>query len=379
MMPEHQTSRRSYVKRVAAGTGITTGLAGCLGGDDGDERGTTDGLTEISVAVPTVGYWTVIFEHLVEEGIVAEKLEERGYIMDELVYTWDDMPLFVSNQIDIIHNTPSEMGVLALEQQMETITCGRHQTAFTGWWTTQGSRYDPAESGGRLESIERMVEDDAELLISGWGGSTIPAQRALLNNELGYDFSEGGDFNVITTGEPEAIPELLVEGNGDVGSASPMHGGADLILDNDQIVPVFQNPDAFRDVFDYIPSINNINARREFFDEHPGAVKAIADAWAEGHLWFYEAGSDAIQTETDLENLGIGSFEAAEYVVEWGIGNQDVPHAMDEPVVWEDAYIDDEFVENASNFLDILAEEEGIVAEDWRDYHEFVQMRDFEP
>jgi hypothetical protein len=102
-------------------------------------------------------------------------------------------------------------------------------------------------------------------------------------------------------------------------------------------------------------------------------VKAFVDTWAEGNQYLYEAGADAIRDQTDLNDLGVGSMEAANYVMEWGIGNPDVPYSFESPAIWEDAYMDDEYIEATTTFLDSIAGDD--IPSDWGDCVDFEKVQ----
>jgi ABC-type nitrate/sulfonate/bicarbonate transport system substrate-binding protein len=321
--------------------------------------------------MPAIGYWTVAMKEMQDRGVLEENLESEGYALDELLYTWDGPPLWLAGQVDLSHLTPDELSLIAKEEGLQTVVSGRIVTNFTGWWTRPGSPYDPDEAGGLEAAIQKISEDQAIVATGGWGGGSTPPTKVLMS-EFGYEWSQDSDdFNVVT-GQPTATPQLVANGDADITDGSPMHGGADLIL-NDELKPVFQFPPVFQERFGFIPGLNNVTVTREVYDEHPGMVKAFVDTWAEGNQYLYEAGADAIRDQTDLNDLGVGSMEAANYVMEWGIGNPDVPYSFESPAIWEDAYMDDEYIEATTTFLDSIAGDD--IPSDWGDFVDFEKVQ----
>ncbi|MBZ6496768.1 hypothetical protein [Natrinema longum] len=309
-------------------------------------------------------------KHLESENVLSNNLEEAGYEIENLQYTWDGAPLFASGQADISHLTGLEMARLGSEQEIETVVSGRISPNFLGIWTRPGTPYDPDEAGSQQAAVDTIVSDNTEFLIDGWGSGTVPPARITMD-EYGYAFSEEGDFNVVTA-ELTAIPTLIADETADVGLLSPMHGAGQLVLD-EQIKPILQYPTWTSDHIGYVPALNNVTTSQSFFDENPDAIRALVDTWDEGMQWLHETGSDAIETEDDLTDLGCRTMDGGEYAMKWGLGDQNVPYALSETAVHESGYMTDEYINGQQSFLESVAER-GVIPSDWDDYVAFEEV-----
>ncbi|MBZ6497089.1 hypothetical protein [Natrinema longum] len=361
---QSRLSRRRVLK--ASSIGVASALAGCTGGGNG----TSNGNTGLTITVPASGYWVVMMKHLESENVLSNNLEEAGYEIEDLQYTWDGAPLFAAGQADISHLAGLEMARLGSEQEMETVVSGQLTTNFLGIWTRPGTPYDPDEAGSKQAAVDNIIGDNTEFLIDGWGSGTIPPARIAMD-EYGYAFEENGDFNVVTA-ELTAIPTLIADGTADVGLLSPMHGAGQLVLDED-IKPILQYPSWSNEQIGYVPSLTNVTVSRSFFDENAEAVQAMVDTWDEGLQWLHETGSDALETEDDLTDLGCRTMEGGEYAMEWGLGNQDVPYALSTSAVHESGYMTDEYIDGQVSFLESVAER-GMVPSDWAEYVSFEKV-----
>lgn len=374
------SKRRKFLKRsgAIAGTGIISLTAGCSSGSNNsdeagsnsDEAGSGD-LTPITATIPTWGYWTIIMQHLDEEGIIQQKMEDAGYDLS-LQYTWSGSPLFASGESDITHVSPLEDARLGAEQGIDTTVSGRIVSNFFGFWVRTGSDYDPENTGSVQASMDKLVEDGGNVLIGSWAGGDIPAARISIDSEYGYEFSQEGDFNVVSASGYTVIPSLIVEGEAPVGLTSPMHGGGQYVLD-DEIKPLFQFPAILED-YEIEPPLNNISVRTEFAENNPEALSAMVSAWDEGTTWFFENGTDVIQDEEDVEAIGARTMEGAEYIVEWAT-TDDAKYTIDSPIVYQDANMNDEYIRRMKEFL-TQGEERNILPSGWEETVTFQKIQD---
>jgi hypothetical protein len=302
------------------------------------------------------------------QGVLEQNMADAGYDYT-LQYSWDGAPLFVSGQMDVVHTSPLENARMGPEQGVETSVSGRIVADFEGFWAPPGSRYDPDEVGDVRTAVDNMIADDATLVHGSWAGGNIPPGKILMDS-YGYDFSEEGDFTIVTAAYT-AIPRLLSEGEADVALTSPMHGGGRYVLDG-AMVPIAQFPPWFQAETGFVPPLMNVTTRQSFADENPEAVRAMVETWSAGADFLYENGAGVIADEDDVGNLGCSTMRGAQYAMEWGLG-EDVEYAMDQEVIHEDAFLDDEYVEGQTAFLD-AAGERGLVPADWADYVSFRQM-----
>lgn len=367
------SSRRKILKKsgTVAGVGIISLTAGCNSASNESSETEANELTPVTATIPTWGYWTIIMQHLDEEGIIQQKMEDAGYDLS-LQYTWSGSPLFASGDTDITHVSPLEDARLGAEQDMDTTVSGRIVSNFFGFWVRTGSDYDPENTGSVQASMDKLVEDGGNVLIGSWAGGDISAARIAIDSEYGYQFSEDGDFNVVSASGYTVIPSLIVEGEAPVGLTSPMHGGGQYVLD-DEIKPLFQFPAILND-YGIEPPLNNISVRTEFAENNPEALSAMVSAWDEGTTWLFENGTDVIQDEEDVEALGARTMEGAEYIIEWAT-TDDAKYSIDSPIVYEDAYMNDEYISSMEEFL-TQGVERGLVPDGWEETVTFQKAQD---
>jgi hypothetical protein len=405
-MSDDTTNRRAFLK--GAGVAGVAGLAGCTGGNGSGGSGGSDGsggsggsdgsdgsggsggsggsdgsggsgddgtatsggqMKTVSLNVPAYGYWTVMMKEMERQGVLRENMESAGYDF-ELQYTWSGAPLFAAGKADIVHISPLECARLGPEQGINTVVSGRIASEFEGFWTRPGTDYDPDEVGSIQTAVDNMIKDQATLAHGSWAGGNIPPGKIFMD-QYGQDFSEGGDFKIVTASYT-AIPRLLADEQIDVALTSPMHGGGRFVL-GDAMKPIAQFPPWFAGNTGFVPPLVNVATSQSFMDSDRAAVQAMVDTWKQGAEYLYESGPDAIQDDTDIGHLGCKSMEGARYVINYGLGVDDAPYSVDYPVVFEDTYIDDEYISGQQNFLSTI-EERGLVPSGWQDYVAFEKM-----
>jgi hypothetical protein len=302
-------------------------------------------------------------------GTLEENFEEAGYD-PEINYSWGGATLFASGKMDIVHISPLELARLGPERDVNTACVGRVCGEFEGFWTRPGTAYDPDEAGSIQAAVENIIQDNAQLAHGSWAGGNIPPSKIFMD-QYGYEYVEGGDFK-IATANYTTIPRLLVEeGELDAALTSPMHGGGRYAMD-EEMVPIAQYPPWFQENYDFVPPLVNVVCKSDFLDENEDAARAMVQTWDTGMDWLYEQGTEAIQTEDHVSQLGCKTMEGAKYVIEYGLGN-DVPFAMDEEFLFQNSFLTDDYIEGQEQFLSTVGER-GLVGSNWEDYVEFAKL-----
>jgi len=359
-------------RRFLAGTGVAatagmSALSGCIGGITG---GSGSGNT-VTIASFPQDMDGVIFEYLDSEGILEDHLSDTGWDY-ELQLTFEDIPQFVSGEADIAGISELEAAQIGVEQEISTTVFARRANAYFGWLVKAGGPYDPDQTGGVQATLDKVVQDGANIGIAGWGIGHVPSDQIAFSE--GYDLTmseDGGDFNVVTAEIP-AIPQLIDQGELAMGANSPSHGASGRLLD-DTLKPLFWDHDKVNELGLGLPPLTGLVSRQSFFDENEDVVQAVFDAANEGQSWFYEQGPDEIPTnENYQELLGAENEEQAQYIVEWQ-QNADVKHGTEAiPRPKEIGFTQDR-ISDATDFLGRV-EEIGFVPSGWEEYVEMVTL-----
>lgn len=359
-MTQNTHRRRSFLKGVA-GVGAAGTLAGCLG----SLTGGGDGNDEANIALAPDGILGIIFDYIDgETSILEDNMEEAGY--DATIQeSWEDAPLFASGGQDFSTMSSLEACQLANQREMEIAVFGRIHPMYMGWWVRTGSDYDPEVAGSVQDAVDAIVEDEALVGVGAWNGGDIPAE-ALTHQEVhGYEFSEDGDFNV-TTADYVAIPTLVEQGDLDVGSSSPEHGGARFMInDPPELTQLFNGVDYPREHGIGAPMLNSLITSQEYMDENQEAAEALLNSLQEGFDWYLDDPVN-ISTGSDeyIEMLGAQNAEEAEFIVRWGVNTE---YDFETGMVFEDGIaLTDSFIEEDRGFLE-SATEIGFLQDGWQD------------
>jgi hypothetical protein len=366
-MSQNTQRRRTFLKGIA-GVGAASALAGCLGdltGGGGDEN-------HANISLAPDGMLGIVFDYIDgETTILEDNMSEAGY-EPTIQESWEDAPLFAAGGQDFSTISSLEAAQLANQRDIETVVFGRVHPMYMGWWTRTGSAYDPAEAGSVQAAVDAIVEDEALVGVGAWNGGDIPAE-ALTHQEVhGYDFSEEGDFNV-TTADYIAIPTLIEQGDLDVGSTSPEHGGARFMInDPPELTPVFNGVDYPRANGLGAPMLNSLVTAGEYYDENPDAVEALLVSLQEGFDWFLQD-PVGIATGSDqyVEMLGAQNAEEAEFIMRWGVLKE---YDFETGMIFEGGLaLTDSFIDEDRSFLQ-SATDIGFLGDGWQDKVRFAAL-----
>lgn len=366
-----QCNRRSVLKSLGALSTVGA-LAGCTGGDNGNGATTGTPGSRREVVISAFPINLPMLEYVDQEGILADKLDAAGYDL-QLIKSFESPPLFASENSDIDALSVLESARIGSERDQSLAVVGRLLTDCLGMVVRAGSEYDPAESGSRQATFDKVVEEGAPLGILGWAGSSIPPHQIIIQELFGYEFTTEGDFNVQEAG-PNALTELLSDGDLDMTETMPSFGSAPGLM-NGEFKPLYWGSDEVAKQGWGIATLNDWVTRVEFAEDHPDAIRALLEAMEEGHQWFHEEGVEAIPgNQVYMDHWQTEDPEVAEYITRWML-NEDVPasYETDTPIWYEDPYMTDEWIEGSSQFMD-LAADIGQAPEGWEDYVEFVDV-----
>lgn len=351
-------SRRSYLSKAGA-VGAAGLLAGCTGDDDGDGRNTVD------IAMAPLGMMVMIADIMEEEGILESYEEELG-VEYNLQQTWDMVSLFAGDQVDMVVSVgAAEAAQIGPQREIEITAHGVMLTQYPGMIVSEDSEYATSETGSLQASWDRIQEDQANVGIGGWGLSMTPLSGLIHDEEYGYSFQEGGDYNIVTA-DYASLPTLLANGELDVAQTAPLLDATSLNYDMET-----GEMDGFEALYWYTEkmeelgydpmstSIGNFLTRTSYSEENYEAVEGFVRAWQEALDIFYN--EDPVEFATDyVDQLNAEDEAEAQAMVHWSTN-------IDPMVLPESVEIDDQFVENDRAALERMGEL-GVVGEDWQDW-----------
>lgn len=373
--------RRRFL-RTAAAVGAGGALAGCSGGGDGDggdgggdggdgddgggdvqspTSGDTVGITTFPTNIPPLA-WAE------NEGVFEEEMDAAGYDYS-IEWTFEGPALFASGQTDIAFDISTiEAARMGDERDISTTIVAKMMTDNIGMILEAAGEYDPAETGSRQATVDKITDEDARIGIIGWSAGHAPVDQIIFQEVFGKAFEpDTGDFNVVEA-NPNALPELMKDDEVVMIANSPAHGSGEELMAGDFVELFYGSDEIAKQGFGMAPLINGV-VKDEFMADHPEAVEAAVRAWDRATDWFYENGADEIPGNSEyMQQFGTEDPDVAEYITRWHQG-EDVPSAYetDTPIYWQDPYIDDEWLGQNETFMD-LAAGVGQAPEDWREY-----------
>ena len=351
-------SRRTYLSKLTtiSAAGVTGSLAGCMG----DESENT-----MDIASSPIGLQLMIHRIMEEEGLL-EKYGEPAGIEYNIQETWDSVALLAGDQVDMAVSVgAAEAAQIGPEREIELAMHGVMLTQYPGMIVREDSEYATSETGGVQESWDAIQEDQAAVGIGGWGLSMTPLAGLIHNDVFGYDFSEDGDYNILTA-DFASLPTLLADGELDVAQTSPFNDASSLNYnpetdEMDGFEALYWITDKMGDM-GYDPlscSIGNFLTRADFSDENHEAVTGFVSAWQEAVDIFYQ--DDPTEFVTDFVNeFNAEDEEEAQAMVEWTMNRN-------HEVLTSNVEIDEQFIENDLAALERMSEI-GVVGEDWDDW-----------
>lgn len=358
-----ELSRRSLLRGGAgAATAGLVSVAGC----SGSESGGASSITVASAPTPTTKLQA---NYLRERTDVFESVyDELGYEA-ELQLTWDELSLFMGGKADLAPSVGSiEAANLASEQDQQlrahAVTAPQH----TALYVRKGSEYDPAEAGSVQAAVDNLAENGT-VGIGGWGLGTVPAYRMIFQERFGYEFSEGGDFEVVTSEFP-TLASLVAKGDIDAGGSGPPYN---LWSVRDEVTPLLWNQRQVAEMG--FPrrsvAIGNGVSRAEFASENKEAVAAYFGMLRRANEYLRD-NIDTLAAESETQEiLGADSAEQAKWVLEFRLEAKHSPNTVPASPVQNG--LTDEYIEQEKQALG-KAVEMGNVPEDWADGFGYQQV-----
>jgi hypothetical protein len=251
-------------------------------------------------------------------------MNEIGYKVD-LTLSFDELSLFLGGQADIAPSVGTiEAASLGTEQDQQLTAHALQTPQHTGWFVRKGSDYDPSVAGSKQAAIDRIIDDGANIAIGGWGLGDIPAEAMIFDQKYGYDFSQGGDFNVVTASLP-SIAQLVTDEQVAMGVSAPPYG---FWGERDELANVYWNQEELAEIgFHRLTvCISNGITRTEFAQEHREAVEAYFGLERFSAQYFRDNISDLASRSELQETLNLPSQEAAEYVLDFRYKAENSPN-----------------------------------------------------
>ena len=381
-----EIDRRSCLERAAATAGVTGAAlnAGCLsnlaggganntdGGNDSDDdndANNTDGgnsgdrNTKISIVSAPTPTTKLEVKYLREETNILEGvMDEIGYD-SEVQLTWDELPQFLGGNADIAPSMGTTAAAnLAVEREFNLTAHARSTPQHTGLYVRKGSDYDPDEIGGKQAAVDNIVQDGAKFGIGGWGLGTIPAYRFIFKEKYGYDFSQEGEFNVVT-GEFPTLSRSVANGDIAAAGSGPPYGLWDV---RDKVKPLFWNQEELPDIdfHKLTMCISNGITKTSFAEEHPKAVAAWFGLEKRAHEHMANNVEDIASRDSVQKSLNVPSKEAAAWVLDFRYNakhtNNEYPASLQEIGFIEDR------IETDKNAIK-AGEELGFIESGWEE------------
>lgn len=391
---EQEDSRRDLMKKIGGVTGgsLATSIAGCTessegsDGSDGNEGSdgsdsTADGDSSPEATIQLMaapdGFMSLAMDHMFKDTDKWSEYFAEHNLNVALDYSWEGAAIFTSGGADFETFGTLEAAQIGSERDIPITSNANLVPQFILIITNEGSDYDPANAGGSQEAVDKIVEDQAQFALGGWGGATATSIVLAMQEGFGYTFVEDpdeSDFN-ITSAEWFAIPKLLDRGDVDAGTNSPEHGMAAFLDENGEhpFATIFQIGEVLEKSGFGVPQMNGWVCAQEMTEKHPKAAEATVQGYYEGLQWVLEdpLGRVKMDQEEHLKQLGAENLDQAKWMVEWGL---ELSRDNELPMLYEDIELTDEFIEKDTNFLD-TAQEAGYVGDTpWKEALEYRQI-----
>lgn len=398
--------RRTFLKQIgglgAAGAGLS--LAGCTGdggdgggdgdggdggggdgggdgddggggddGGDGGDGGSTNGgeteLEQISLTVPAAPWPAAVANYLQDSETLDDHLGSAGYTY-EMEITYGGPPLFASGESDIAGLGATEASIMAATREFNVVIPGQTYIANGVLAVRTDSEFDP-EVAGSQEAAMQTVADEGRFGIGGWEGGDVQIFGVLFPEVFDLEFrEEGGDFEVLSTGDYATLPQLILDEEIDIGDiVMTLNGFPHFMSDPPRLTSLAFVPDLMRENGFNPDAYGGIVAMEDFAEENPDALEAYVEAWQEGVDWFYDDPTQAIDEYRDIFP-GVENDEQVEWIADFALGETDVG---DTPLFYDPVALQDDWIDEQERFLD-LAASRGDLPEDWADYVEFRQL-----
>jgi hypothetical protein len=355
-------SRRRAIKSL--GVAGAVGLAGCSGGGGNSEVVLTHFGNNVGAIIwPYINQRTNILENAIPDDA---NLRIQG--------TFDGTSLFLSGNSDIAADlTTIGAARAADEQDLDLSVVGRSQSGWFGLVAQAQSEYLPSNTGGAVETFEKLYDDQAPIGNFSWAISGVPSIQVLTAGELDLSFSEGGDFNIDMV-DFAAIPGLVNDGELVTGVQSPSHGGGNLFY-QEELDYLFTPNEYFAANDLGRPAIENMVVRDSFLEENEALLQGILDAFDEGAEWFMTDAADEVPGDDEfMQAFGTEDEAVAEYIMKFHQGD-DVHGQLDVdiPNVYQEHRMSEDHIAEVTKFVNEAAAV-GEAPENWQDLVTLVAM-----
>jgi hypothetical protein len=360
------------------------GSDGGDGGDGGGDGGTTETATmdlpdEIQVTFPPTGWWAVLGNIMENNDLIQKYKNEHGVDTTyNIKRTWDGIALFASGKTQIAQFGSLESSRIGPERDTEITVFGKVVPQFAEMVVAAGGPYDPANTGGVQQSVDKLANEGGSIGIGAWGSGSVPGTQIAMDQEFGYNFSQSDpDFDIVTSGF-FATAKLIVDGELAAGHTSPMLGGAPYYsAPEPKVRRLYHIGDAVDELgFGRAPLENQV-CTTPFFEENTPVCRVYHDAMSEAISMFHEDPVGIItQSQEMIESLGVANDREATFTVNYGINLKNSFNDLEPPnfpSVYRDYTLDDEWISADKKLLDQIAAI-GQTSEDWADYVNYEKM-----
>lgn len=370
------SSRRRFL--TSAGAAGAIALAGCAGGDDGGSTGSGD-LHEVNIVYPP---WPGLpaFDYITEQtDILEEELNERGYTVGEVTVTWDDTTLFMSGQADFMPTAGgAESAQMAMEREIELTVHAQAATNYMAWYVREGSDLDPANTGGFVETMQIVIDENRPYGHAGWNQGIVWPNSAIMWDKL--DMSYGPDTNPpldVRQADFATLPQLLVEGDLDIVTNAPPVGTSTFLVEDDPgVVPVAWEQVGLQEAGLSPRTLNlgGFSSFTEFSENHEEAIIGWMRAWQQGVQWAGNPDNwdDILDDENNWGPLAAESREEAAINLAFTFAENpsELPEAHTDnplPVILQDFTLTDDRIDDYIEAIEYMEMTGALNEGDWRD------------
>lgn len=383
--------RREFLKTLTA-TGLVGSLAGCTGGggestptdQPAGSDGSTDGTSptpsataepsgSISLSGIPIPPLNILENRLKgdESPVLQQELSDVGYEVDQFNLGFQGPALLASGQSDMNFDV-SVLGAARLgpENDVNITIVGRNLNTFPTFYVKSGSQWDPANTGSVQATFDLLDEENARVAIPNWSSGTIPAHQIAVQSLYGKQFAQDeSDFEVVQVEWP-AMPQLINEGDLAAGIAQAFLGGATRLHQQGELKPLYWPMDLLPREGYGIPPLANMPVRTEYLEANRPAVEAVMAAYEQELEWLLQDPTGIVSEEPYLGMMNTdGDVELAQFLIRFMMNDlDDTTYAT--PPMSETGYLDDEYVDGVTTYLD-NAVELGQIPENWDEYVSF--------
>lgn len=396
------------MKGAGAGTlGVLTGLAGCTGGDGGgggeggggdgggggggDGSGGGDGggdgptatqeqsLTPVKMGFPP---WAniLILNHIQQEGILSERMNEAGYELTEIVKSWDEVTLFAAGQTDFSPSVSDiEGAVLASQRELDLTYHALQAPNYEGWYVRPDSDMHPDNTGSVAATLQKAIDEQRPVGFGGFNQGAVWPNAYCLHEEfdIPHGTPEMSPFN-LRKSDLFTDQKLLAQGETDLILQDAPILGTDTygVQENPEIVPIYWNQRGMENA-GLSPRHLNLGmftTTQEFSDNNVEFVRAFMDAWLRGVEWVKNTDNwpDILDDEDNWALLTAEDRETAKYNLEFSYQMKHSNNVF--PIAFDEISLTDDKIDGTINAINTMVEIGMPVNENWQEYIEFKKV-----